>query len=191
MNIIKWIVVFTGLTITAGCASTPPRVTGTEGAGSASDVAGLSEDSVDTDGDSIVDADDSCPDTDEQALVDDTGCEVRMGAVEGLNFGPDEVTLSGGAEQVIDRYIEVLNRYPDITVTVEGHTDNRGAAESNLELSKERVVSVVRYMVGNGINPDRIKPYGYGESRPRAANATAEGREQNRRIEINVINGLL
>ena len=191
MKNIKWIVVFTGLTITAGCASSPPRVTGTEGVGTSSGVDGLPEGSVDTDGDSIVDADDQCPDTDEQALVDDSGCEVRMGAVDGLNFGPDEVTLSGGAEQVIDRYIQVLNRYPDLTVTVEGHTDNRGSAESNLELSKERVVSVVRYMVGNGINPDRIKPYGYGESRPRAANATAEGREQNRRIEINVINGLL
>ena len=191
MKIIKWIVVFTGLTITAGCASSPPRVTGTEGGGTSNEVAGPAEGPVDTDGDSIADVDDSCPDTDEQALVDDTGCEVRMGAVDGLNFGPDEVTLSDGAEQVIDRYIEVLNRYPEITVTVEGHTDNRGSAESNLELSKERVVSVVRYMVSNGINPDRIKPYGYGESRPRAANATAEGREQNRRIEINVINGLL
>ena len=87
--------------------------------------------------------------------------------------------------------VDALLRYPDAVISVEGHTDNRGSAADNLELSKQRVLSVVRYMVSQGMSPDRIKPYGYGESRPRAANATAEGREQNRRIEINIVEGLL
>jgi len=80
---------------------------------------------------------------------------------------------------------------PEIAISVAGHTDNRGPAAANLELSKQRVLSVVKYMVANGITTDRIMPVGFGESRPIAANATAEGREQNRRIEIQVLEDLL
>ena len=194
MKTVIWIVALSALTFIAGCASAPPRVTGTEGVTDATDqvesVVGSVE-AVDSDGDSIVDADDLCADTDSQALVDVSGCEVPMGVIAGLTFEPSQVSLAPDAEQVLDRYVDVLSRYPDVMVAVEGHTDNRGPAASNLELSKERVLTVVRYMVSNGINPQRIRPYGYGESRPRAANATAEGREQNRRIEIKVVDGLL
>jgi len=123
-------------------------------------------------------------------MVDESGCEFTMGVIEGLKFGINELALSNEAAEVLDKYIAVLVRYPDVTVAVEGHTDNRGPAADNLELSKERVLSVVRYMVTNGISPDRIQPFGYGESRPRAANATIEGRELNRRIEIRVLSGL-
>jgi len=123
-------------------------------------------------------------------MVDESGCEFTMGVIEGLKFGINELALSNEAAEVLDKYIAVLVRYPEVTVAVEGHTDNRGPAADNLELSKERVLSVVRYMVTNGISPDRIQPFGYGESRPRAANATIEGRELNRRIEIRVLSGL-
>ena len=157
MKTISWIAVFSGLTLAAGCASTP-QVTGTEGRSSStnpvSSQPAVDVATLDTDGDSVIDADDICPDTDELALVDSSGCELRMGPVEGLSFDSNAADLSGNAEQVLDRYIDVLNRYPEITVAVEGHTDNRGPAADNLELSKQRVLSVVLYLVGNGINSD-------------------------------------
>ena len=187
MKISNRIVLLAGLTLfVAGCAPNTPRVTGTEGRDAAAQTA-----MQDSDGDLVPDADDVCAETDARAMVDSTGCEVVMGAIEGLSFGPNEISLSDESQAVLDRYVDAMQRNPEVVVSVEGHTDNRGPAAGNLELSKERVLSVVRYMVGNGISANRIKQYAYGESRPRAANATAEGRERNRRIEIKVLEGLL
>ncbi|MFK7858603.1 MAG: OmpA family protein [Granulosicoccus sp.] len=182
MKTINCTVLLASVLLVGGCASTPPLSTGT----SAPTVINL-----DRDGDSVPDSDDACADTAARTMVDASGCEIVMGPVEGLNFGPGVVDLPDNATAVLDRYIDAMKRYPNVVISVAGHTDNRGPAAVNLEMSKERVLSVVRYMVTNGISPARIKPYGYGESRPRAANATAQGREQNRRIEINVLEGLL
>jgi len=145
----------------------------------------------DADADGIADGVDRCASTPASSLVDETGCEIDTGAIEGLEFAPNETTLSVNSRVVLGELVNAFARYPDVILAVEGHTDNRGPAAANLELSKQRVLSVVRYMVSNGIDPARLKPFGYGESRPRAANATEEGREQNRRIEINVIDSLL
>lgn len=180
--------------LAAGCASNAPKVTGTEGVASAAEAVetALQDTSVDSDGDSVIDADDRCADTAARTMVDSSGCEVVLGGViNGLNFGPSETSLPDNANVLLDRYIDVMKRYPNVVIGVEAHTDNRGPAAGNLELSKERVLSVVRYMATNGINPARIKPFGYGESLPIAANATAEGRELNRRIEIKVLEGSL
>lgn len=195
MKINHRIVLLAGLTmLAAGCASNSTKVTGTEGSANAAEAAEAAETAlrdVDSDGDSVADTDDLCADTEARTMVDSTGCEVAMGVVDGLNFGPNETSLSDGANAALDRYVDAMKRYPDVVISVEAHTDNRGPAAGNLELSKERVLSVVRYMVSNGINPARIKPFGYGESLPIAANATAAGRELNRRIEIKVLEGLL
>ncbi len=190
MNTIKWILLLSSLHILAGCASGKTPVTGAEGLG---DLPGDDTKSVemDADKDGISDSADQCADSTAGALVDETGCEIVTGVIEGLKFGPNETELSASSREVLSKLVSAFQRYPDVIISVEGHTDNRGAAADNLELSKQRVLSVVRYMVSQGMSPDRIKPYGYGESRPRAANATAAGREQNRRIEINIVEGLL
>jgi OOP family OmpA-OmpF porin len=146
---------------------------------------------ADRDSDGVIDSIDNCADTANAVMVDPSGCEIVMGAIEGLKFAPGETELSADAQSVMANYVEALKRYPEVVVSVEGHTDNRGPAAANLELSKKRVLAVVEYMVSNGISPARLKPFGFGESRPRAANATASGREQNRRIEIKVLTGLL
>ncbi|ASJ75296.1 OmpA family protein [Granulosicoccus antarcticus] len=195
MNIIKWVVLLSSLQVLVGCASGRTPVTGTEGlgkAGAAITRADVDESlAQDADKDGIPDSEDECADSSSTALVDATGCEIVTGVIEGLNFGPDKTELSSDSRAALSKLVEALLRYPEVVIAVEGHTDNRGAAADNLELSKQRVLSVVRYMVSQGITADRIKPYGYGESRPRAANATAIGREQNRRIEINIVEGLL
>lgn len=191
MNTIKWIALFAGLQILAGCSSTGDgRVTTADGADqSASQRTLLAEPDADEDG--VADAEDSCGGSLTNALVDDTGCEIVTGVIEGIKFAPSETELNVEARTELNRLVGVFLRYPEIVVSVGGHTDNRGSAASNLELSKLRVLSVVRYMIANGMNPDKIQPYGYGESKPRAANANPDGREQNRRIEINVVDTLL
>lgn len=76
-----------------------------------------------------------------------------------------------------------LKKYPDTTVVVEGHSDDVGSAEDNLELSRQRAESVVSYLRDtSGIAGSRLKAVGYGETRPIADNSTETGRRQNRRI---------
>lgn len=191
MKIFNSIILLTSLTLLTACASNRPQVTGTEGGAGIAQNAGSQADLRDSDGDSVINQDDACPDTASRVIVDVRGCEIALGPIAGLNFGPSAVSLPSTAQPILDKYVDAMIRNPELVVSIEGHTDNRGPAAANLELSKERVLSVVRYMVSSGISPDRIKPYGYGESRPRSANATAKGREQNRRIEIKVVEGLL
>ncbi|WP_430877173.1 OmpA family protein [Granulosicoccus sp. 3-233] len=199
MNTIRWAVLLGAVQIVVGCASGKAPTGSVESvslpepalstSGKIEPVAQRVDEDKDRDG--IADIGDRCLDTTSGALVDSSGCEIVTGVIEGLKFEPNESDLSVESRLILSKMVDALLRYPDTMITVEGHTDNRGSAADNLELSKQRVLSVVRYMVSQGMSPDRIKPFGYGESRPRAANATAEGREQNRRIEINMVEGLL
>ena len=65
--------------------------------------------------------------------------------------------------------------------------DNQDAATGNLEVSKQQALSVERYLVSKGVAGAQLKPQAFGESRPRTSNATAAGRAQNRRVEINIV----
>ena len=67
------------------------------------------------------------------------------------------------------------------------HTDNQGSAESNLKLSKQRVISVVRYLIRKGVPKTQLRALAYGESRPMVSNDTADGRKRNRRVEFEVV----
>ena len=77
-----------------------------------------------------------------------------------------------------------LKDWGDVKVEVAGHTDSVGTEEYNMGLSLRRAEAVRQYLVGKGIAADRLIVRGYGESRPVADNATAEGRFQNRRVEL-------
>lgn len=89
------------------------------------------------------------------------------------------------AQQRLDRVAQVLKMYGDEkSIVVEGHTDSRGSNDMNMRLSIDRANSVRNYLVSRGVNPDRIRAVGYGENRPVAPNETAEGRAQNRRVEL-------
>lgn len=83
-----------------------------------------------------------------------------------------------------------MQRYPNVRVTVLGHTDDDGPDAYNQELSQRRVDAVVRYLAGKGVPVDRVTGVAKGEAEPLAANDTPEGRRLNRRIEF-VITGLL
>jgi len=77
-----------------------------------------------------------------------------------------------------------MNKYPQTTAVIEGHTDNVGSADDNMKLSQDRAQSVVSYLVATfAIAPSRLKSVGYGETRPRADNSTELGKRLNRRID--------
>lgn len=141
----------------------------------------------DEDFDQVADEQDLCAQTPMPQPVDDNGCPVFHGALTDVDFAANSADLGRDARKSLDNLVAQLKSHPNVVLTVDGHTDNRGSGIRNLALSKERVLAVVRYLVARGVNPARLRPYGYGESRPKVSNASVEGRKQNRRIEVSVI----
>jgi len=141
----------------------------------------------DSDGDGIADASDLCADTRVATGVDADGCSPFAGPIEGVDFPPGGDQLGSNSREALDPLVVSLLQYPEVRLEVQGHTDNRGSAPDNLDLSKRRVMSVVRYLVTEGVAPGRLDPIAFGESRPLAKNATSEGRIANRRIEVHAI----
>ena len=101
-------------------------------------------------------------------------------------FESGKAYLQPGARDKLRRFGDVLNRYPRTNIEIIGHTDSRGSDESNYELSDRRARAVADELASAGVAPSRMRVRGEGESRPVATNDTAEGRAQNRRVEINV-----
>ncbi|MBW6487264.1 MAG: OmpA family protein [Syntrophobacterales bacterium] len=84
----------------------------------------------------------------------------------------------------IGNLAEVMKKYPDLKITIEGHTDNTGGLDYNAKLSQRRAEAVKKYLVGKfGIDAYRLNEKGYGEIRPIESNATKAGRQKNRRVE--------
>jgi OOP family OmpA-OmpF porin len=119
--------------------------------------------------------------------VDNTGCELFAGVVEGVNFESGSDVLTAEAQQVLNDVAQTLGEFPVIRVSIDAHTDNQGSAQSNLQLSKRRAVAVARYLVEQGVAGNRLKPQAFGESQPIASNADASGRARNRRVELQVL----
>ena len=94
-------------------------------------------------------------------------------------FDYDSSALKAGAYPEIDRIAAVLNRYPQTTIRVSGHTDSRGSEQYNQDLSQRRADSVKYALVQRGVDSARIQSYGYGESQPISSNDAV-----NRRVEI-------
>jgi outer membrane protein OmpA-like peptidoglycan-associated protein len=85
---------------------------------------------------------------------------------------------------VLDSVTLVLKEFDKTLIDVEGHTDSDGSESYNLQLSQQRAGSVGAYLQSHGVNPQRIVTVGVGESRPVAPNTSAEGKQQNRRVEL-------
>lgn len=120
-------------------------------------------------------------------VVDIQHLPAKSFVLEDCNFETGKSTLLPESYAVIDELVAYLNRKDDEKIELGGHTDNVGSAASNLKLSQDRANAVMAYLVSKGIDPSRLTAKGYGMSKPVANNKTAEGRAQNRRTEVKIL----
>jgi outer membrane protein OmpA-like peptidoglycan-associated protein len=99
-------------------------------------------------------------------------------------FPSDQATLLPEAQTRLNQVADALLATKERNITVEGHTDSRGSESHNLDLSQRRAESVRTYLVGRGYEADRVQAHGIGKGRPATSNDSAEGRANNRRVEI-------
>jgi outer membrane protein OmpA-like peptidoglycan-associated protein len=99
-------------------------------------------------------------------------------------FAVNSAQIQPGFYSTLDKIAKIVNKYGKTHLDVVGYTDSTGSAAYNKKLSEKRAGSVVAYLGNRGVIPQRLSAYGMGEEKPRASNATAEGRAQNRRVEI-------
>ncbi|PHI21867.1 hypothetical protein CEQ90_00850 [Lewinellaceae bacterium SD302] len=146
----------------------------------------------DTDGDGVTDRDDKCPK--QAGPATNQGCpeitvedqETIDFAIQNINFETASATLTAESRSVLDRVEDILRRYPGYMLAIGGHTDSVGSAESNQKLSNRRAESVYTYLVGKGIIAARMSYAGFGETMPIADNRYKDGREQNRRVTLDL-----
>lgn len=150
---------------------------------------------ADSDRDGIPDKVDRCPH--EAEIVnfyrDEDGCPdqkpepVRNGILHGVAFFRATAELLPVSYQVLDSLAALLAAYPGTEIEIQGHLDDRSGTGAHM-LSMDRARTVVEYLGSKGVEIRRLKPSGFGDSRPVATNRTAAGRESNRRIEIRRLN---
>ena len=99
-------------------------------------------------------------------------------------FATDSAVVRADLQRDLQTLAGSLNRYPNTTVQVVGHTDNTGTASYNQNLSRQRANSVTQVLIGAGVPEYRLVPVGRGEDQPIASNLTPEGRANNRRVEF-------
>jgi OOP family OmpA-OmpF porin len=104
--------------------------------------------------------------------------------LEGVYFDFDRATLKPEGRTKLDSAVTILNRFSEMRVEVQGHTDSIGTVEYNQRLSERRAQAVVDYLVSRGISATRLTSRGYSENNPVADNATDEGRALNRRVML-------
>ena len=143
---------------------------------------------LDGDQDGVVDRIDECPESEAGVRVDVKGCEIRdVIELPGVNFETNSDRLLPGANSVLNDAAATLAKYPDLVVLVAGHTDSAGDAGYNQQLSERRAETVRQFLVEAGAPSANLTSRGYGEQEPIADNATAEGRAQNRRVELQIV----
>ena len=99
-------------------------------------------------------------------------------------FDVDKATLKPDLQTSLAKIAGILSVYQELDVSVEGHTDNTGTAEHNMKLSEQRAQNVLDFLVKQGIEGKRLSAKGYGMTMPVADNATKEGRQKNRRVDL-------
>ena len=150
----------------------------------------------DSDADGVLDPDDACPNAAGPKSDDPktNGCptarleqnEIRI--LEPVKFATNSDRLVPESEPVLTSVMEVLQAHKEVTkLEVRGHTDSRGGAAANLNLSKRRAASVMKWLIAHGVAPERLGSNGFGQTRPIDSNDTEEGRKNNRRVEFRII----
>ncbi|WP_405606422.1 OmpA family protein [Polaribacter sp. Asnod1-A03] len=152
---------------------------------------------IDTDKDGITDDKDACPNT--PGVIENNGCPKQATTINNninqqinllaasINFNTNSDKIKPVSYTTIDEIITLMKKIPDVKFLIEGHTDDVGNDNYNLDLSKRRAASVVKYMIEQGIPKERLESKGFGKSRPKFSNDTEGGRQLNRRVEIKTL----
>lgn len=169
----------------------------------------------DADNDGVPDDRDQCPETPAGATVDENGCPPAEPAPEatctppgpgeaidlngcktgdafvlrGVNFALDSARLEPNSKFILDGVADALLAQQSVKAEIGGYTSSEGGEAHNQKLSEQRAESVMQYLVARGVAADRLTNKGYGEAAPVADNASEEGRELNRRVELKVVDG--
>ncbi|MDJ1494029.1 DUF5723 family protein [Cytophagaceae bacterium DM2B3-1] len=160
----------------------------------------------DRDGDTVPDKDDRCPDTYgspqnagcpvEAKPADPTRVEIKLTqeeqavlneAFDNLEFETGKSVIKVASYQSLDELADLLISKSTYRMLVSGHTDNVGNAATNLKLSKARAEAVKKYLTRKGVKADQVITEGFGSRKPVVSNATPEGRQRNRRVEMKII----
>ncbi|MEO5645541.1 MAG: OmpA family protein [Bacteroidia bacterium] len=144
----------------------------------------------DGDGDGVPDIDDRCPKV--KGTMENKGCpEIAKEDVKKITMIAGQIYFETGKASLkkesyaqLDALVAILNKYPEANMTIEGHTDNVGGSDYNMDLSQRRTDSVRAYLMSKGILESRLKAIGFGETKPIADNTKASGRAKNRRVEL-------
>ncbi|MFH0709912.1 MAG: OmpA family protein [Pseudomonadota bacterium] len=119
--------------------------------------------------------------------IERQGDTINLNMPGGITFDTGKANIKPNFNPVLSDIANVMSKYPETKIEVQGHTDNVGSNTDNLQLSQLRAQSVSSALSAQGVDSNRIKSVGYGESMPAATNDTAAGRETNRRVEIKII----
>jgi outer membrane protein OmpA-like peptidoglycan-associated protein len=155
---------------------------------------------LDNDKDGVVDRDDSCvnepetynghddkdgcPDTAPTVVVTGTQVEIK----DTIYFDLDKATIKSKSFKLLDGVAAAIKAHK-LTISIEGHTDDRAAEAYNLSLSQRRADAVREYLIAKGVTPEQLTAVGYGESRPKVKGKTEKAREANRRVEFIIVGG--
>ena len=149
----------------------------------------------DTDGDGIEDSKDKCPNSAGPAsnggcpVIETKDREVLSFAMKAVQFELGKATLKSESHAVLNQIADIMKKYPDYHLSIEGHTDNTGSADVNHTLSHSRARACYEYLLSRGVPANRMTHKGFGQTRPIADNSTYSGRTLNRRVEFNLAPG--
>ncbi|MDQ2993523.1 MAG: OmpA family protein [Pseudomonadota bacterium] len=113
-----------------------------------------------------------------------TGDDIRLIMPGDITFGNDSANINPKFYRTLNSVAHVMRDFRNTTIRVAGFTSDSGSDEHNQMISEDRAENVAEYLVAQNVNPHRIHAVGYGKRYPIASNATAEGRAQNRRVEV-------
>lgn len=124
-----------------------------------------------------------------------TGVEVNRNPTTGnidlvmpgnITFAHDSTNINPSFYNTLDKLAQTMVQYDQSTVDIMGHTDSTGNPSYNQGLSQRRAQAVASYLINRGVSSYRIRTMGYGQNQPIASNSTEQGRQQNRRVEIQI-----
>ena len=120
-------------------------------------------------------------------MISVSSAKNKVMVMQNVFFESGSAALLPGSDPELKKLLTTMQKIADMKIEIRGHTDNVGTDASNQQLSEARAKAVYTFLISNGIDPSRLTYQGFGETQPKADNATGEGRKQNRRTEFKII----